>query len=222
MSATSAPRPALWIALGLLVLSTIVLATLRPADPYQGLRHQQSTPPIEAAPMCPWREPQTDLRLFFPGATGSTAETRVLSGKRLELTRRLGRPPSAEENALHLFRIRAANALLGSLMVRRVKGEHGAIELVIATDPQGAIQGVRVQRQREPQATAEILHSGAWLGRFRGLSADQIRESEPFFHGVPREAHVSAAAVVDGVHTQLILLSVAEQSGAPAAPPHHH
>ena len=54
----------------------------------------------EAMPLCPWRQPEVDLKVFFPDATGYRAETRILSGLRLELAERLGRTPTGDENAL--------------------------------------------------------------------------------------------------------------------------
>jgi hypothetical protein len=207
---------------GLLVVATGVIATRKPVDPYLGLRHQQTTPIAEAAPMCPWRTPEADRSAFFPSSARSVAETRVLSGKRLELTRRLGRAPTAEEGALHLYRIEATSGRQGTVMVRRVKGEYGAIELVLATDPRGAVRGVRIQRLREPEAVAALLRSAAWLGRFQGITAGENWNEEELLRGVPPDARASAEAVVDGIRSQLILFSVAEQSGAPAVPPHHH
>lgn len=221
MFATSAPRPTLWITLGLLAVATGVIATRKVSDPYAGLRHQQTTLPIEAAPMCPWRNPEGDLQTFFPGASGSRAETRVLSRKRLELTRRLGRAPEPDENALHLFRVQAAGKSPGTIMVRRVKGQYGAIELVIATDPTGAIRGVRLQRQREPEAVSAVLTSPNWLNRFQGQSAEDPWNRNSWIQGLPSQSQASAAAIAEGVRSQLIFLAAAEQVGSPTALPHH-
>src|SRR4051794_10976815 len=38
----------------------------------------------EPGPVCPWREPESDLKTFFPDATHSEPVTLILSGKRLE------------------------------------------------------------------------------------------------------------------------------------------
>ena len=59
----------------------------------------------QAAPLCPWREPDADLKLLFPIATRYELETRILSGLRVELAERLGRVPTGDENALHVYRI---------------------------------------------------------------------------------------------------------------------
>lgn len=221
MSATSAPKPALWIGLGLGVVVAGIVATRKPADPYAGLLHQPNSAPVEAAPMCPWRHPEEDLRAFFPNASGTRAETRVLSAKRLELTRKLGRPPLPEEGALHLFRVEGKSGDLGTVMVRRIKGEYGAIELVIATDPHVQVRGLRLQREREPEAVSKALSSEEWQQRLAGLSANSPGDPAVLLQGLPPAAKPSAQAVVEGLRSQLILLSVAEESGAPAAPAHH-
>src|SRR5438045_8614756 len=58
----------------------------------------EDTTPPEAAPLCPWREPESDLKAFFPQATRYSVEPRILSGVRLELQQRLGRFPTGDEN----------------------------------------------------------------------------------------------------------------------------
>src|SRR5437773_8435155 len=93
--------------------------------------------PPEAAPACPWREPADDLKRFFPRAHHYELETRSLSALRLDLAARLGRPLEPEENLLRAFRIYGENSVLGTILTRRVKGSHGALEIVLATDIQG-------------------------------------------------------------------------------------
>src|SRR5436190_1298118 len=119
---------------------------------------------IELAPMCPWREPQRDLANFFPSATDYKRETRILSGMRPQLQQRLGRVPTAEENALLIHRVTNGSQSLGAVLTRRVKGEHGGIELVTAVDPSGTIRGVSIQTQREPDSIARKITDTNWLG----------------------------------------------------------
>jgi hypothetical protein len=168
---------------------------------------------VESAPLCPWREPQRDLRQFFPGATGIHEETRILSHLRVALIHDLGRPLTAEEMLLRPFRILKDGKPIGAVLVRRVKGEYGAIELVLAVKPDGRVRGVRLQRQREPEAVAAALTSPQWLGAFREKSADsplRVGEDLPAVSGA---ATVSAMAVAEGVRSLLILLRAAEQHG---------
>lgn len=180
---------------------------------------------IEGAPMCPWRNPESDLAAFFPGsgpAPQTEIETRVLSGLRVELQRRLGRTPSAEENALQIHRVRRGAELLGNVIVRRVKGEAGAIEIVVATTPDQRVVGVRIQRQRESEEVAAVLGRSEWLGRFRGvrLGDDWKANGAPgLAAGEPGVA--SASAIVDGVRSLLVLLEMAEDPRARRVPVHH-
>ena len=88
---------------------------------------------MESAPLCPWREPEADMRRYFPEATRFVTETRILSGLRVELARDIGRIPTPEENALNLHRVFAGSNELGCVVTRRVKGQHGAIELIRST-----------------------------------------------------------------------------------------
>src|SRR5438105_4554258 len=146
-----------------------LVVRLRVSLPEQVRVHNISE--IELAPICPWREPQRDLQKFFPSATDYKRETRILSGRRLELQQRLGRVPSAEENALLIYRVTDGSEPLGSVLTRRVKGEHGGIEVVTAVDPEGVIRAVSVQSQREPDVVAREITSTNWLGAFAGNNA---------------------------------------------------
>lgn len=170
------------------------------------------TPP--AAPLCPWREPAEDLNRFFPDATRYQIETRILSGRRVELGRRLGRAPTGDENALHIYRIYQEQTPLGAVLTRRVKGVYGAIELVLAVGAEGATLGLRLQRLREPEPIASALQNPDWLRAFAGRRADgSVQWDVP---AVPPEARASASAVVEGVRSLLILLAATNDP-----PPRH-
>ena len=181
-----------------------------------------ATPP-EAGPLCPWREPEADLRQFFPSATHDESETRILSGHRLELAQRLGRAPTGDENALRLHRVYRENTALGIVLSRRVKGAYGAIELVLAADTNHLVCGLRLQRLREPEPVARALQNPDWLHSFRGKGADAAWQLGRDIPDVPPEARLSAQAVVDGTRSALILLATAEQAlPLRAAEAHHH
>jgi hypothetical protein len=155
------------------------------------------------------------MQTFFPGATGYQAETRTLSGLRLEMARRLGRQPTAEENLLQLNRVSREQELLGYVLTQRVKGEYGAIELVLAVLTNGQVQGLRLQRLREEEVVAGALQNPAWLGSFRGKSA---KNDWRLGHDIPEvvtEARSSAQAVVEGVRGLLIRLETSQVSNVP-------
>ena len=176
---------------------------------------------IEAEPICPWREPEPDLRTFFPEADAYDTETRILSGFRTELAWRLGRTPTAGENTLRLYRVYRRPAPLGTILTSRVKGEYGAIEIVLAVDIGNVIRGLRLQRLREPEPIATALQQPGWLGAFQGTALNDLGRLERDLPPVPAPARVSAEAVVDGIRGLLIRLDVAQQAGVPVARRHH-
>ena len=170
------------------------------------------TKPPEAGPLCPWREPEADLKAFFPKATRYQIETRILSGLRTELGQRLGRSLTGDENALSLYRVFEGDARVGTVMTRRVKGDYGAIELVLATNPAGQVCGMRLQRLREPESIANALTNPGWQHSFMGLTCESAWQVGDDITDVPTEAQTSARAVVEGARSVLILLAAADQS----------
>ena len=173
---------------------------------------EPSTKLPQAAPLCPWREPASDLKRFFPNATRYEPETRILSGQRLELGARLGRIPTGDENALHLCRSYEDQSPLGVILTRRVKGAYGAIELVLAVGTNGQVRGVRLQRLREPEPIAAALQSPDWLRSFDGQRGDSSWQLGRDIPNVLPEASASAEAIMDGVRSLLILLATSDGS----------
>lgn len=178
--------------------------------------------PPEAAPLCPWREPETDLKTFFPEANRYEVETRILSGLRLDLAARLGRPPTGDENALRLYKVYKDQASLGAVLTRRVKGENGAIELVLTTDTNQSVRGMRFQRLREPEAIAAALQNTNWQAAFVGKRSQDAWQLGSDVPAVPSAAQASAEAVVQGARSLLILLAAAESVQAPNVADSHH
>jgi hypothetical protein len=165
---------------------------------------------IQTAPLCPWRSPEADLSFFFPGATGHKEEMRILSGVRPQLRKELGRLPTAEENALRVHRITSGDTLLGYIIAARAKGEHGAIELVMALNPEGKVRGTRCQRIREPETIATALQDKRWWGAFEGKGADDKFQPGEDLPDVPVEAKESALNIADCVRSVLILFRTSE------------
>lgn len=178
------------------------------------------SPILEPAPLCPWREPEFDLQRFFPGATRWQTETRILSGQRVELAGRLGRQPYAEELSIQLHRIFHHAEEVGRILTRRVSGEHGSIELVLAVAPDGAVRGLRVQRWREPESVRKVLASPAWQEAFVGKRADDAFRPGEDLPSVPAEARKSAIAIAEGARSLLVLGDCAERASSVASPHH--
>src|SRR5581483_1894155 len=53
-------------------------------QPLDILSHASVAPP-EPAPLCPWRDPERDLKAFFPQSFLYVTESHILSGLREEL-----------------------------------------------------------------------------------------------------------------------------------------
>ena len=182
---------------------------------------QPSTRLIEPAPVCPWREPETDAQFFFPGANRHFTEKRILSGVRVELAKRLNRQPDAEENTLTVHHVYQDSRALGIVLARRVKGEHGAIEIVLAVTIRGEVHGVRLQRLREPPAVADALQDASWLAKFKGRTSSHGWEKDDLLD-LPPGARDSALVIREGIRSLLILLAVSESPRVPSTGRPHH
>jgi hypothetical protein len=214
------PRALLWGAcVAAVILAVVWQVQTRMREP--AVLFDPPVRPIESAPLCPWREPEMDLPTFFPEGASYITETRVLSGLRVELTKSLGRAPEPEENALTLHRIFAGSEKIGFVLTRRVKGEHGAIELVLALNPSGEVLGVRLQRLREPDPIASQVQQAAWLARFRGRTHDRGWDSDDV-SALAEEARPSARAIREGVRSLLVLHAPTEGVYSVSDHPHRH
>jgi hypothetical protein len=210
----------LWLGAGAAVLA-VAGWRLAQSSPPETLTETKARPP-EAAPLCPWREPQTDLPQLFPTATRYELETRILSGQRLELAQRLRRMPTGDENALHICSVYRGQTPLGTIVTRRVKGAYGAIELVLAADTSHRLCGLLLQRLREPEPIARALQDPEWLRSFHGKGPDAPWQLGNDIPDVLHEARPSAQAVVEGARSTLILLAAADQAPPiPGADAHH-
>ncbi len=172
--------------------------------------------PPEPAPLCPWREPEQDMARFFPCADHFEAQPRILSGRFVELAKSLGRTPAPEELFIRLYRIFRGRQAVGTVLVRRVKGEFGALELVLAVGLDGQVRGLGLQRLREPPTVAAALQDPAWLASFTGKSASNCWRLGEGIPSVRDEAAASAQTLIEGVRAALILLSAAETAPQPS------
>lgn len=174
-------------------------------------RHHVHAAPVaglETSPVCPWREPLRDLRSLFPPATNYVLTPLIVSRLTVEIEKKLGRHMTADENPLRVHRVEHGGKTLGSVLVTRVKGEHGSIEIVIGVETNGRVRGVLIQSQREPDLVASALTNLVRGFVDKTVAASfQLGDDLP---DVPAEARVSAQAVATGVRDQLVVLSFAE------------
>ena len=89
---------------------------------------------------------------------------------------------------------------------------NGGIEIVTGVETNGAVRGVLIQSQREPEAVARVITNTTFLASFHGKTAAAPLRLGEDLPDVPAEARASAQAIADGVRSQLIVLSFAEQS----------
>jgi hypothetical protein len=216
-------RRALLITAGTAVLAGAAAAWLtRPGATAEPPR-APAVAAIDLPGVCPWRDPDGDLRRYFPTARDWRSERRSLAARWRLLRDRLGRAPAPEDALLDrclLLDVRRQPA--GRVLLRRVRGEDGAIELVAAVDVDGRVKGVRVQRDREAPDAAALLHADRWLARFRGLRAAEWPGEAAVLRGVPAGARASARAVAEGVRTLLILDDLAGAGPPPGEHDHAH
>ena len=164
----------------------------------------------ENVPICPWREPERDLVALFPQATGYTIETRILSALMTPIQKRIGRPMTIDENPLRIHRVNNGTQTSGAILVKRVKGDYGGVELVIGITPQRQVAGVRIQSQREPDAIVQAVTG--WLPTFSGKTADSALQPGQDLPDVASEARATAQAIAEGIRSALIVFSFAEDS----------
>ncbi len=163
---------------------------------------------LDVSPLCPWRDPQRDLPILFPPHTNYILETRILSSMTAPIRKRLGRHMNPDENPLRIFRVGESGSA-GAVLVTRVKGEDGAIEIVTGVTSRGTVQGVLIQSQREPDAVAQVITGSNFLASFVGRNASAPLRLGEDLPAVPALAHTSAQAIADGVRSELIVLSFA-------------
>src|SRR5262249_46527316 len=113
---------------------------------------------------------------------------------------------------LRLHRVYEDQQPLGKIMTRRVKGEFGAIEIVLAAGEDGRVRGVRLQRLREPESIGAALRNKEWLSSFQGRSAESDWRLGTGIPDPRPEARASAQAMIEGVRSLLILLDIAGAS----------
>lgn len=167
---------------------------------------------LDAPAMCPWREPEKDLQHFFPGANDYSRDTLILSSLRLEIMKRLGKDVPLESNSLYAYRVHRQKQTCGTILVRRTAGEFGAMEVVLAVNPERQVVGLWLQRHREPPAIARVIEDAKWLGKFTGKKADDDFTIGQGLPVVPPDAEKSATAVAQAVRSLLIEYDVVESS----------
>lgn len=187
------------------VSAVVILANLLTKD-HDAAPFEPGSRIAEAVPIAAWAEPEKDMAEFFPEADHFKIEKYTLSAKQGELAQRLGRRLEAGENLLTVHRVYKGPSFVGSVIVRRVKGEHGSIDVVLALCEDKRIRGIRMQRSREPDGIQAALTNPQWLAIMQGR-ATMTNWTETDMHGLPEAARPSAKAIIDGVNSALIQIA---------------
>jgi hypothetical protein len=169
--------------------------------------------------MCPWRKPDRDMALFFPGATSYRTDVLALSSIRQRILERMGPAGRLDSLALDVHQVLRQGKVVGSVLVRRAAGPHGAIEVVTAIDQEGKVAGVSIQRQREPEEVARWITSHDWLKSFEGKSAESLVLSPRA--PVSPQASEAATTIQKTVRSLLIEFEEAERYYRGPASQHH-
>lgn len=132
------------------------------------------------ADVCVWRDPDRTMNKLFPEAQDYLTVTKkmtpeVISRIEKQLGSKLDDSEKAEFNFYDIKAIEDGKSVsLGAVMALAGKGDYGAIEIVIGTDPDGKIRGIYIQRSREKANKA--IKSDAFLNQFIGRTAEDPLE----------------------------------------------
>ena len=107
----------------------------------------------------------------FPGAESYRTDLRLVGSRRAAIERGIGARLDPDESDFKFYHILAGSRRVGTVLTHLGKGRYGAIEVVIALDPDGAVKGVRLQVVREPNDIKRQLTSQSFLGQFTGKRA---------------------------------------------------
>jgi len=161
-------------------------------------------------PMVPWRDPSRDMAALFPGADSYRTDTLIFSRHAHEIVRRIGPGARLDSTRVFAHRILSHGNVIGTVLVRRSPGEHGAIEVVLGVNPVESVTGVRIQRLREPQAAESFLTSARWLDSFVRKTAESTFTPGLDLPAAPESARKTADVVAESVRYLLVILSIAE------------
>jgi hypothetical protein len=156
------------------------------------------------AAICVWRKPDADIQTFFPGATSYRTDLKPVGSHRAAIERAIGARLDPDEGDFKFYRILAGERSVGTVLTHLGKGRYGAIEVVIALDPAGAVKGVRLQVVREPNVIKRQLTGESFLGQFTGKHAGDLIQVGRDIRPVPG-ADQSSETVAFSVRKMLVI-----------------
>lgn len=130
-----------------------------------------------AAVGCTLNDPDRDIRRIFPEATGYRTEFVTIAdrgGKALaeKIEARLGEALDPVYEALDVayayYTVLKGSTVIGFVHGVNQKGKYGGMQIILATDLDGAIVNLYYQKLTSPEA--KVFRDRAFTGRFMGLT----------------------------------------------------
>jgi uncharacterized protein with FMN-binding domain len=168
-----------------------------------------------SAGVCIWRFPDKDIQTLFPKATGyKTEDLTYTKLERVKIESLLGAKLDDDETKFNLYRIYKDTAKIGLVLTHSVKGQYGAIEVVVGLGSKfdsatksikTYITNVLIQRDREVKN--KDLRSSKFLDQFIGKTAKSKFDNIILVSG----AEKSSQAIIFSVRKLLIVQKVLDQ-----------
>lgn len=169
--------------------------------------------PVEIAGICPWRNPNSDLKAYFPTANHYERRLLNMSDLRPDVLAELGPKTPMDSNGLYYYRVYRDSNWVGSVIVQRTAGEYGVVEYTAGVGQDGKIKGVRIQRLREPDLTVKTIEAPSWLASFSNKSTDGSFIVGKDIPPVPESAHQTAQSLADSVRRLIVEYDIAHARG---------
>jgi hypothetical protein len=167
------------------------------------------------AGVCVWRFPDKDIKTLFPKATGYKTEVLTYSKEeKVKIESILGAKLDDDETKFNFYRIYKDTIKIGLVLTHSVKGQYGAIEVVIGLqnkyDSTGeyigaSIKNVLIQRDREVKS--KDLRSDKFLSQFINKTVKSKFDNIKLIAG----AEKSSQAIVFSVKKLLIVQKILGQ-----------
>jgi uncharacterized protein with FMN-binding domain len=170
---------------------------------------------VAHAGVCIWRFPDKDIQTLFSKATGYKTEVLTYSKpERVKIESLLGAKLDDDETKFNLYRIYKDTTKIGLVLTHSVKGQYGAIEVVVGLTSKydtilkshkTVIGNVLIQRDREVKS--KDLRSSKYLGQFIGKTVKSKFDNITLVSG----AEKSSQAIIFSVRKLLIVQKVLDQ-----------
>ncbi len=167
---------------------------------------------IAHAGVCNWRFPDKDIQTLFPKATGYKTEVLTYSKtERVKIESLLGAKLDDDETQFNFYRIYKGTEKIGLVLTHSVKGQYGAIEVVVGLGNKNdtitksnktIINRVLIQRDREVKS--KELRSSKFLDQFIGKSVKSKFDNIDLVSG----AEKSSNAIIFSVRKLLIVQTI--------------